>query len=36
MARRYPREFLGSHPTPMDKFLFLGSALVPASLAMLA
>jgi len=30
-----PREFRGSHPTPMDKYLFLGLALVPASLAAL-
>lgn len=28
----YPREFLGSYPMPMDKHLFLGLALVPASL----
>ncbi len=29
----YPREFLGSHPTPKYFFLFLGFALLPAILA---
>jgi hypothetical protein len=31
----YPREFLGSHPMLMDKYLFLGLALVPANPAAL-
>jgi hypothetical protein len=29
----YRREFLGSHPTAMEKYLFLGLALIPVRLA---